>query len=316
MRSASALVLLAAVVCALWRLPADAPPAGAAAPPPPRPAAVSPAAAHIVRFREYLHAAEHRARLEAALPPAAAGWAWVPRDNPAAALPTDFGLVRLSGGGGPGGAAARAALAALAALPFVRDVHADALIRRSPLAFREEEDLELDLAAGAGAFGPCAPGAAPGCVLKRPGRILTRPTFALADNAGHENASASDPAAARRRLRLDAAAGAASLPVVLGADKLWAAGFDGTGIKVGIFDTGIKDDHPDVRSVEERTNWTHEPTLDDGLGHGSFVAGVVGGRDAGCPGLAPGASVHTFRVFTNDQVRVGACLVVLGCVVC
>ena len=115
MRSASALVLLAAVVCALWRLPADAPPAGAAAPPPPRPAAVSPAAAHIVRFREYLHAAEHRARLEAALPPAAAGWAWVPRDNPAAALPTDFGLVRLTAGGGAGGAAA-----ALVAASFAR----------------------------------------------------------------------------------------------------------------------------------------------------------------------------------------------------
>jgi membrane-bound transcription factor site-1 protease len=320
MRSASALVLLVAVSCALWRLPADAPPAGAAPPPLPRPAAAAPAAAHIVRFREYLHAAEHRTRLEAALPPAAAGWAWVPRDNPAAALPTDFGLVRLTAGGGAGGAAA---LAALAALPFVRDVHADAMIRRSPLAFREEAldadlDAELDLAAGAGAFGPCAPGAPPGCVLKHPGRILTRPTFALADNAGHAggNASAADPAAARRRLRLDAAAGAASLPVVLGADKLWAAGFDGTGIKVGIFDTGIKDDHPDVRSVEERTNWTHEPTLEDGLGHGSFVAGVVGGRDAGCPGLAQGASLHTFRVFTNDQVRGGACWVVLCCFVC
>lgn len=30
----------------------------------------------------------------------------------------------------------------------------------------------------------------------------------------------------------------------------------------------------------ERTNWTHEPTLDDGLGHGSFVAGVIAGTGA------------------------------------
>lgn len=30
----------------------------------------------------------------------------------------------------------------------------------------------------------------------------------------------------------------------------------------------------------ERSNWTHEPTLDDGLGHGSFVAGVIAGTGA------------------------------------
>ena len=52
----------------------------------------------------------------------------------------------------------------------------------------------------------------------------------------------------------------------------------------------------------ERTNWTHEPTLDDGLGHGTFVAGVIGGSDSACPGFAPEVELHTFRVFTNDQV--------------
>lgn len=52
----------------------------------------------------------------------------------------------------------------------------------------------------------------------------------------------------------------------------------------------------------ERTNWTHEPTLDDGLGHGSFVAGVIAGSDEICPGLAPEVELYTFRVFTNDQV--------------
>ena len=52
----------------------------------------------------------------------------------------------------------------------------------------------------------------------------------------------------------------------------------------------------------ERTNWTHEPTLEDGLGHGTFVAGVIGGSDGACPGFAPEVELHTFRVFTNDQV--------------
>jgi membrane-bound transcription factor site-1 protease len=53
----------------------------------------------------------------------------------------------------------------------------------------------------------------------------------------------------------------------------------------------------------ERSNWTHEPTLDDGLGHGSFVAGVIASSDRECPGFAPDVQLYTFRVFTNDQVR-------------
>ena len=52
----------------------------------------------------------------------------------------------------------------------------------------------------------------------------------------------------------------------------------------------------------ERTNWTHEPTLEDGLGHGTFVAGVVAGSDQACPGFATEVDIYTFRVFTNDQV--------------
>ena len=121
---------------------------------------------------------------------------------------------------------------------------------------------------------------------------------------------------------------------------------------------------PAYPACSERSNWTHEPTLDDGLGHGSFVAGVIAGTgslllppplllqlslpllpapagwqaaaasvctrpggqsrmrhygptvtspasslpcaaltaDPACPGLAPEVLLHTFRVFTNDQV--------------
>ena len=53
----------------------------------------------IVRFAAYRPAADHVAALTAALGrPGPATWAWVARPNPAAALPTDFGVVRVGGG--------------------------------------------------------------------------------------------------------------------------------------------------------------------------------------------------------------------------
>ena len=53
-----------------------------------------------------------------------------------------------------------------------------------------------------------------------------------------------------------------------------------------------------------RSNWTSEDTLEDKLGHGTFVAGVIASNSSECPGLAPEAQIFTFKVFTNDQVGV------------
>ncbi len=33
------------------------------------------------------------------------------------------------------------------------------------------------------------------------------------------------------------------------AEKLWDAGYRGAGVKMGVFDTGIRDDHPHVRNI-------------------------------------------------------------------
>ena len=54
---------------------------------------------------------------------------------------------------------------------------------------------------------------------------------------------------------------------------LWRLGHTGAGIRVAIFDTGLGAAHPHLRNVEERTNWTDEETVEDDVGHGSFVAG-------------------------------------------
>lgn len=76
----------------------------------------------------------------------------------------------------------------------------------------------------------------------------------------------------------------------------------GEGIKVAVFDTGLARHHPHFGRVKERTDWTGENTLDDALGHGTFVAGVIASR-ADCLGFAPDADLHIFRVFTDNQVN-------------
>lgn len=54
--------------------------------------------------------------------------------------------------------------------------------------------------------------------------------------------------------------------------------------------------------LQERTNWTNEDTLNDNLGHGTFVAGVISSQDSQCLGFAPDAEIYAFRVFTDAQV--------------
>jgi membrane-bound transcription factor site-1 protease len=53
----------------------------------------------------------------------------------------------------------------------------------------------------------------------------------------------------------------------------------------------------------ERINWTEDKQLHDGIGHGTFVAGVMCSASPKCPGWAPEADLYIFRVFTNNQVQ-------------
>lgn len=105
----------------------------------------------------------------------------------------------------------------------------------------------------------------------------------------------------RRRLCAFAGGYGNSVTDLLQASKLWSAGHTGRGIRIAIFDTGLSKTHAHFRNVEERTNWTDEKTLEDGLGHGTFVAGVIASA-ADCLGFAPDASLHIFRVFNQRQL--------------
>ena len=95
----------------------------------------------------------------------------------------------------------------------------------------------------------------------------------------------------------------------LQANVLWSMGHTGKGVKVAIFDTGLAKNHPHFKRVKDRTNWTDEKSLDDGLGHGTFVAGVIASSSE-CLGFVPDADLYVFRVFTNNQVCVCVCVCV------
>ncbi|ETV93670.1 hypothetical protein H310_12437 [Aphanomyces invadans] len=85
--------------------------------------------------------------------------------------------------------------------------------------------------------------------------------------------------------------------------QLRAQNITGHGVKVAIFDTGLDPDSArrHFRHVDDIINWTDEPVLRDSDGHGSFVAGVVGSVHRACPGIAPDASLVSFRVFTTSS---------------
>ncbi|CRL02462.1 CLUMA_CG015092, isoform A [Clunio marinus] len=88
---------------------------------------------------------------------------------------------------------------------------------------------------------------------------------------------------------------------ILKADALWSIGITGKGVKVAIFDTGLSKNHPHFKKIKERTNWTNEKSLTDGISHGTFVSGVIASSKE-CLGFAPDADLHIYRVFTNNQV--------------
>lgn len=102
-----------------------------------------------------------------------------------------------------------------------------------------------------------------------------------------------------------------SVPMI-GAPEVWKAGYDGTGVKVAVLDTGIDDTHPDLAGkVVARHNFV--PDQETGLdltGHGTHVASTIAGSGAASggryKGVAPGASLMDGKVCWNVHGQ-GAC---------
>jgi subtilisin len=77
----------------------------------------------------------------------------------------------------------------------------------------------------------------------------------------------------------------------------------GHGVRIGLVDTGVARDHPDVVVAAGRNCVTGEDPSDygpNGHEHGTHVAGIVAGRGrapTGRRGVAPGAELRSYRAF-------------------
>ncbi|MEQ7004663.1 S8 family serine peptidase [Actinopolymorpha sp. B17G11] len=87
----------------------------------------------------------------------------------------------------------------------------------------------------------------------------------------------------------------------IGATEAWSAGFDGTGTKVAVLDSGYDPNHPDLAGrIAATANFTDRPDAFDEDGHGTHVASIVGGNGSASAGVrkgvAPGAELLVGRV--------------------
>jgi len=84
----------------------------------------------------------------------------------------------------------------------------------------------------------------------------------------------------------------------------WDAGYTGSGVRVAVLDTGIDVAHPDlVENINFALSTSFvpsEPTIDDGDGHGTNVAGIIAAADNeyGVIGVAPNAEIVALKVLS------------------
>ncbi|MEM5766114.1 MAG: S8 family serine peptidase [Candidatus Aenigmatarchaeota archaeon] len=95
-----------------------------------------------------------------------------------------------------------------------------------------------------------------------------------------------------------------SVPLI-NANIFWANGYDGSGIKVCILDTGINKTHPALSSrVVLEKDFTNDNDPRDYNGHGTHIAGIIASTDLKYRGVAPGVSILNAKVLPGTTSTV------------
>ncbi len=93
-------------------------------------------------------------------------------------------------------------------------------------------------------------------------------------------------------------------PSLIGVQAAWEQGLSGKGIKVGVVDSGIDPNHPDfAMRIAQAKDLTGEGPVDTN-GHGTHVAGVIGGSGAASDGrykgVAPECLLYVAKAVRSD----------------
>ncbi|MBI5389525.1 S8 family serine peptidase [Candidatus Woesearchaeota archaeon] len=90
-----------------------------------------------------------------------------------------------------------------------------------------------------------------------------------------------------------------SVPQIKAPD-MWAQGYNGSGMKIAILDTGIDASHAMFGGrVVQQEVFTGEPSPQDVFGHGTHVAGIAAGNGL-YKGVAPGALLMNGKVLSDE----------------
>ena len=284
----------------------------------------------IVMFRSYAPYQEHERTLSRLLNSGAcnsSGWSVQRRHNPAAAHPTDFLLLRLQDGSDERTERTIESLSDTHSL-LVKSVSRERQYRHllghspssipaaaPPPQYSRDPYSEFDVdPLNVGSFALPRRFSSAAALSQHYPHFAAQYASAQHDElagagagAGRHNvtpSTASTLSLRSHQRRLLSAGGGSGTSVSRRylADVLWAKGHSGSGIRIAIFDTGLSATHPHFKYIRERSNWTDNDSLDDELGHGTHVAGIIASQHSECLGFAPDSELYVFRVFNSRQL--------------
>lgn len=89
--------------------------------------------------------------------------------------------------------------------------------------------------------------------------------------------------------------------VAVGSAYAWRQGYTGSGIKVAVIDSGVSP-HDDL-VIKDNSDKSESGSFEDGLGHGTHVAGIISAtanNNLGGAGIAPDSELYNIRVLMSN----------------